>query len=194
MKTVYAFAVAAAVVANAQNLADLPQCAQAAFISELSASGCNVDFKCACNYKTFTSDVADKVKIACPSVEDQKKVLKLSIDTCKQYGVTITPPPGAPSLDDSSSSAPAAAPSAAPSVVRSVDASEASAAPSSAPSAAASAPSAASSSTEETPSASEEPSANASSEPEAFTGGAASLAAKGISAVVAAVAVAFYIL
>jgi hypothetical protein len=34
MKTVYAFAVAAAVVANAQNLADLPQCAVSSFPEE----------------------------------------------------------------------------------------------------------------------------------------------------------------
>ncbi|KAF3490852.1 uncharacterized protein GIQ15_00369 [Arthroderma uncinatum] len=106
-------ALAAASVATAQGLPDVPPCSLSCFVEALGGDGCSelTDFKCHCSKPELPGKITPCVKAACP-IEDQIIVSKAVVKQCSQAGNPISIPPV-----EESSSAPAStseAPTASP--------------------------------------------------------------------------------
>ncbi|EWC46188.1 hypothetical protein DRE_04566 [Drechslerella stenobrocha 248] len=94
--------VAAAAVASAQSIGDIPACAQTCLLPALQATGCDLtDFKCSCSNKDFVSG-------STASASDAEKAAAATYGLCKSVGVTIEtqPVPGATSPAASEPAAP----------------------------------------------------------------------------------------
>ncbi|KAJ6262367.1 hypothetical protein Dda_3175 [Drechslerella dactyloides] len=107
--------VAAAAVASAQSIADIPQCAQTCLIGALGKTGCELtDFKCSCTNKDFVEGGAACIDKACDDASIAK-ARAATIAICGKAGITIDPPQkggdkpvsSAPAAPASSSAAPA---------------------------------------------------------------------------------------
>jgi len=96
----------------AQNLSDLPACAESCAASAIGSTGCSItDAHCICTASSFLAGVESCIVTAC-NATDQEATLQFAEQFCLSGGVTITLPSSLPAASStpapvSSSSAPA---------------------------------------------------------------------------------------
>ncbi|PVI05437.1 hypothetical protein DM02DRAFT_650774 [Periconia macrospinosa] len=102
MRFISSFALIA--VAAGQSITDIPSCALTCLTTGVQNLGCGLtDFKCSCEKsKDLTPALTSCVQSACPSTDDQQKVVTVVTSLCKQAGVDISSPSSASSVAASS--------------------------------------------------------------------------------------------
>ncbi|MCJ1357548.1 MAG: hypothetical protein MMC33_007544 [Icmadophila ericetorum] len=79
-------------LSNAQNLGDLPTCAQTPTLTGIASTGCGAtDIQCVCKDQSFLNSLLPVLEKACdPS--DVAKAVAFAEQLCAESGVTITAP------------------------------------------------------------------------------------------------------
>ncbi|KAI9774127.1 MAG: hypothetical protein M1840_005220 [Geoglossum simile] len=95
---VSALAVLAGSGVMAQDLSQLPACAQTCAIGGISSSGCALtDFKCICSASAFLTAMGECTAKACTE-DDIKKTLAFATELCASVGVTLPTAPATTSV------------------------------------------------------------------------------------------------
>ncbi|MCJ1467655.1 hypothetical protein MMC07_006280 [Pseudocyphellaria aurata] len=85
------FAIALSVAAaSAQNLGDIPQCAQTAALDSITSTGCGItDFQCICNSQSWLKSLLPDIEKQC-SADDLSKTEEFASNLCAGQGVSLT--------------------------------------------------------------------------------------------------------
>jgi len=108
---VSALAVLAGTGVMAQDLTQLPACAQTCAFGGISSSGCPItDLKCICSASAFLQAMGDCTAKACTPAEIEK-TLTFATALCATVGVTLPiPPPAPPATTATTTEAPTTTP------------------------------------------------------------------------------------
>jgi len=102
---IYVSVLAAIAVVSAQDLSQLPTCAQTCFAGAIAQTSCSLtDFPCLCRDTAFQNTVTQCVQSSCNQA-DQASTVSLSSQQCASAGVSLSLPSATGSAVSAASSA-----------------------------------------------------------------------------------------